>query len=116
MGENVFTYGEKGSADQINTNQEKIVQYIGIQYRNDISTEVLNQTEFIVPKPEYSQETLDEHGDHFKKIEIRYNRTKNAMEAKKVVLEKLAKGRDDVAGAADAHIELAKLENAMEEA
>ena len=31
-------------------------------------------------------------------------------------MERLAKGRDDVAGAADAHIELATLENAMEEA
>ena len=38
------------------------------------------------------------------------------MEAKKVVLERLTKGRYDVAGAADAHIELAKLENAVEEA
>ena len=26
LGENVFTYGEKGSADQIKTTQEKIVQ------------------------------------------------------------------------------------------
>ena len=47
----VFNYGEKGSAGQIKTTQEKIVQYIGIQYGNDISTEVLNQTEFIIPKP-----------------------------------------------------------------
>ena len=77
---------------------------------------MLNQTEFIIPKPEHSQETLDEHNDHVKKIDIRYNRTKNAMEAKKVVLESLTKGRDDVAGAANAHIELAKLENTMEEA
>ena len=38
------------------------------------------------------------------------------MEAKKVVLERLAKGRDDVAGAADAQIELAKLQNTTEEA
>ena len=38
------------------------------------------------------------------------------METKKVVLERLAKGRDDVAGAADAKIELSKLENTMEEA
>ena len=38
------------------------------------------------------------------------------MEAKKVVLERIAKERDDVAGAADAQIELAKLENTMEEA
>ena len=37
------------------------------------------------------------------------------MEAKKVVLERLAKGRDDVSGSADAQIELAKLENTMEE-
>ena len=77
---------------------------------------MLNQTEFIIPKPEHSQETLDEHDDHVKKIEIRYNRTKNAMEAKKVVLESLAKGRDDFAGASDANIELDKLENTMEEA
>ena len=51
MGENVFTYGDKGSSDQIKTTQEKIVQYVGIQYGNDISTEVLNQTELIIPKP-----------------------------------------------------------------
>ena len=70
LGENIFTYGEKGSADQIKTTQEKIVQYVGIQYEYDISTEVLNQTEFIIPKPEHSQETLDEHDDHIKKIEI----------------------------------------------
>ena len=50
LGENVFTYGEKGSADQIKTTEEKIFQYVGIQYGNDISTEVLNQTEFIIPK------------------------------------------------------------------
>ena len=70
LGENVFTYGEKVSADQINTTQENIFQCIRIQYGNYISTEVLNQTEFIIPKPEHSQETLDEHGDHVKKIKI----------------------------------------------
>ena len=102
LGENVFTYGEKGSADQIKTTKEKIVQYVGIQYGNDISTEVLNQTEFIIPKPEHSQETLDEHDNHVKKIDIRYNRTKNTVEAKKLVLESIAKGRDDVTGAFDA--------------
>ena len=98
LGENVLTYGEKGSAYQIKTTQEKIVQYVGIQYGIDIRTEVLNQTEFIIPKPMHSQETLDEYDDHVKKIEIQYNRTKNSMEAKKVVLERLAKGRNDVAG------------------
>ena len=38
LGENVFTYEEKGSADQIKTTQEKIFQYVGIQYGNDIGT------------------------------------------------------------------------------
>ena len=50
-----------------------------------------------------------------KYVDIQYNRTKNSMEAKKVVLERLAKGRDDVSRAADAQIESAKLENAMKE-
>ena len=76
----------------------------------------MNQTEFIIPKPEHSQETLDKHDDNVKKIEIQYNRNKNVMEAKKVVLERLAKGRYYVVGAANAHIELAKLDNTMEEA
>ena len=77
---------------------------------------MLNKTEFIITNPEHSQETLDEHDDHVKKIEIQYNRTKNAMEAKKVVLERIVKFRDDVTEDADAHIELFKLENTMEEA
>ena len=77
---------------------------------------MLNQTEFIIPKPEHSQETLDDHDDHVKNIDIRYTKTKNAMEAKKVVLERLAKGRDDVSGASDVQIKLAKLYNTMEEA
>ena len=47
-----------------------MVQYVGIQHGNDISTEVLNQTEFIITKPEHSKETLDEHEYHVKKIEI----------------------------------------------
>ena len=68
LGENVFTYREKGSADQIKTTQDKIVQYVGIQYGNEISREVLNQTEFIIPNPDHSQETLDEHDNHVKKI------------------------------------------------
>ena len=37
------------------------------------------------------------------------------MEANNVVLERLAKGRDEASGAADVQIELAKLENTMEE-
>ena len=47
---------------------------------------MLNQIDFNIQNPEHSQVTLDEHDDHDKKIDIRYNRTKNAMEAKKVVL------------------------------
>ena len=41
LGENVFNYGEKGSTNQIKATQEKIVQYVGIQYGNDINTSVL---------------------------------------------------------------------------
>ena len=40
LGTNVFDYGTKGAADQMRTSWEKLVQYVGTNYGQDISNEL----------------------------------------------------------------------------
>ena len=44
LGSYIFDYGHKGSADQMRTSWEKLVQYVGTNYGPDISSVVLSQT------------------------------------------------------------------------
>ena len=44
LGSYIFDYGHKGSADQMRTSWEKLVQYVGTNYEPDISSVVLSQT------------------------------------------------------------------------
>jgi hypothetical protein len=40
---NVFDYGQKSAADLMRTSWEKIVQYVGTNYGQDISNELQNK-------------------------------------------------------------------------
>jgi hypothetical protein len=41
---NVFDYGHKAAADQMRTSYEKLIQYVGTTYGQDISDELHNKT------------------------------------------------------------------------
>jgi hypothetical protein len=51
LGSNVFDYGQKSSADQMRISWEKLVQYVGITYGQDISNELQNKKTVTVPDP-----------------------------------------------------------------
>ena len=53
LGKNVFDYGQKASTDQMRTSWEKLVQYVGTSYGHDISNELQNKIEVVLPEPEY---------------------------------------------------------------
>jgi hypothetical protein len=40
LGTNVFDYGQKSAADQMRTSWEKLVQYVGTNYGQDINNEL----------------------------------------------------------------------------
>ena len=40
LGTSVFDYGQKSTADQTRSSWEKFVQYVGTNYRQDISNEL----------------------------------------------------------------------------
>ena len=51
LGSNVFDYGQKGSADLMRTSWEKLVQYVGTTYGQDISNKLQNKVRVRIPEP-----------------------------------------------------------------
>ena len=58
----MFDYGQKASANQMRTSWEKLVQYVGTSYGHDISNELQNKIEVILPETEYEIAILMKHG------------------------------------------------------
>ena len=69
----VFDYDQKASADQMRTTWEKLVHYVGTIHEHEISNELLNKNTLIIPKPEHTQDALDEHQLSTKKGNICIN-------------------------------------------
>jgi hypothetical protein len=62
IGTNVFDYSQKSAADQMRTSWEKLVQYIGTNYGQDISNELLNKSTVILIEPVHTDNVLTRHG------------------------------------------------------
>ena len=58
---NIFDFGTTSAADQMRITQEKIAQYIGAKYGEDIANELQNKTRIVIPNPTYSSATLTRH-------------------------------------------------------
>jgi hypothetical protein len=50
---NVFNFGATSAADQMRILQEKIAQYIGAKYGEDIANELQNKTRIVLSAPAY---------------------------------------------------------------
>jgi len=111
LGAHVFDYGQKGSADQLSTTWDKIVHHAGTIYGHDISNELQNKTTVTIPEPVHTQQVLDKHSDRVIRLRAQQARLANARAVKKTALETaITAGEDDVA------MQLAILENQIEEA
>ena len=58
---NVFDYGQKGAADQMRTTWEKVVQYVGTTYGQDISNELQNKNTVTIQEPTHTQDVMNRH-------------------------------------------------------
>ena len=61
LGNHVFDYGQIEPEDQMRTIREKLLHNVGIIIRHNISNKLLNDNTVIIPKPEHTQDSLDEH-------------------------------------------------------
>ena len=58
---NIFDYRVSNATDLMRTTQEKIAQYVGIKYGEDIANELTNKTTVTVAPPVYSSAILLRH-------------------------------------------------------
>ncbi len=59
--DNLFDYGVPNAANLMRTMQEKIRQYVGIKYGEDIASELTNKAMVTIPPPVYSTVILLRH-------------------------------------------------------
>lgn len=111
LGDHVFDYGQKGAADLAKTSYEALVRHIGTTYGPDIGNELENRKTLVIPKPEYTQETVDRNVQATKRRDDQHLRLSTARKAKLLVIRE-----DADKGDGDALIAQANLQNEMEEA
>jgi hypothetical protein len=58
---NVFNFGTTSAADQMQILQEKIAQYIGAKYGEDIANKLQNKTRIVLSAPGYPSTTMTQH-------------------------------------------------------
>jgi hypothetical protein len=58
---NVFDFGTMSAADQMRILQEKIAQYIGAKYGEDIANKLQNKTRIVLSAPAYPNTTMTQH-------------------------------------------------------
>jgi hypothetical protein len=61
LGTNVFDYGQKSAADQMRTLWEKLAQYVGTNYGQDISNELQNKINVILLDPVHTDGVIMKH-------------------------------------------------------
>jgi hypothetical protein len=62
IGTNVFDYGQNYAADQMRTSWEKLVQYVGTNYGQDINNELQNKVWVVLTEPVHTNDVLTRHG------------------------------------------------------
>jgi hypothetical protein len=55
---NVFDFGTTSAVDQMQISQEKIAQYIGAKYGEDIANKLQNKTRIVLSAPAYPSTTM----------------------------------------------------------
>ena len=61
IGIHIFEYDKNVPADQMWTTWEKLLHHVGKIHGNYISKTLLNMKTEIIPKPEHTQDELDEN-------------------------------------------------------
>jgi hypothetical protein len=107
----VFDYGHKEAADQMRTSWEKLVQYVGATYGQDISNELLNKTAVTHTEPVHTASVMTRHVARAQMVRAGQANLQQAHRAQELVLEAAV-----IAGVdPDAPMKLAILNNAIAE-
>jgi hypothetical protein len=83
----VFDYGQKSAAYLMRTSWEKLVQYVGTNYGQDINNEPQKNITFDIIEPVHSAEVLRKHGSREAIIRSGKLNIQRARHAQEIILE-----------------------------
>jgi hypothetical protein len=104
---NVFDYGIPNAADLMRTTQEKIRQYVGIKYGEDIANELVNKVTVTISPPVYSTAILLRHQEWERHVRRKQVNMRTALDTKLAQLQTASGIQDAVA--------IAKVENQVDD-
>ena len=105
----MFDYGHKAAADQMRTSWEKLVQYVGTNYGQDISNEIQNKVTLILAEPVHSPTVMARHATRELMIRNGQENLQQARLAQQTILEAIVDAGTDP----EAPMKLAILNNAI---
>ena len=86
LGEHMFTYNEKGTADQMRNTLKQIFKHIGTIYGQDISNKLHNRRVVVIAKPQHTGDVLRKHEAKVSLRDNNFQRIQDARIAKEAVL------------------------------
>jgi hypothetical protein len=104
----IFDFGISNAANLMRTTQEKIAQYVGIKYGEDIANKLTKKTTVTIPPPVYSAAILLRHQEWEKHVRKKQVNIKTALDAKLRKLKSLASDIQDA-------VAIAEVENEIED-
>jgi hypothetical protein len=107
LGANVFDYGQKAAADQMRTTWEKITEYVGTTYAQDICNELQNKATVILDQPQHTAFVLQQNAAREDIIRAGLLNIQSARRLREVLLQAAVVAAVDPA----APMELAVLQN-----
>jgi hypothetical protein len=103
----VFDYGQKSAADQMRTSWEKLAQYVGTNYGQDISNQLQNKITIILVNPVHTDDVLLKHSLRETMIPNGQMNIQRARKAQETILDAAVQAGIDM----EAPLKLALLQN-----
>jgi hypothetical protein len=104
----IFDYGRHGATDTMRVTQEKIQQYVGIKFDEDIANEIKNKKLVVLTPPKYCNAIELRHQEYERLVRRKQGNLMRALEVKLITLQAQAVAGDDVA------LDIANLENQID--
>ena len=83
----VFEYGGNGAADKMRVTMEKVQQFVGLKFGEDIANELQNRVKVVLPPPKYSTAAIARHVEYEQLIRTQQTTLSTAMRAQLKALE-----------------------------
>ena len=110
LGTHVFDYGPKNAADQMATTWEQIVIHVGTNMGEDISNELRNRKETIIPKPEIPPDVVARYEAEVQRKARQLERTRAGNVTALVAIQAALVTEDDNVKLADLAISIIRKE------